>query len=78
MMGKALVTAKIESLEDLYQLERGILTDAEVRRVEVNDALVDTGATGLSLPAHLIQQLGLRPVRARRVQTAAGFVTVPM
>src|SRR6185437_4152038 len=56
-MGKVLVTAKIENLQDLYDVARGLLK--EVRRVEVTDALADTGAMMLSLPKALIQQLGL-------------------
>ena len=41
----------------------------------VEDAVVDTGATGLSLPKPLIKQLGLTPVRSRRAQTTNGIVT---
>ena len=41
----------------------------------VEDAIVDTGATGLSLPKPLIEQLGLTPVRSRRAQTTNGIVT---
>ncbi len=66
-MGSVLVTAKIESLEDLYQVDRGSLPADQVRRVEVTDALVDTGATILSMPKRLIDHLGLRPsARGRR------------
>ena len=75
-MGSVLVTAKIESLEDLYQVERGSLPADQVRRVEVKDALVDTGATILSMPKRLIDQLGLRPVRTRRARSSAGPVTL--
>ncbi len=75
-MGKVLVAAKVESLEDLFQVDRGSLSESEVRRIEVNDALVDTGATILSMPRRLIHQLGLRPVRTRQARTAAGMVTV--
>jgi predicted aspartyl protease len=75
-MGKVLVTAKVESLEDLFQVDRGTLPDDQVRRIEVDDALVDTGATILSMPTRLIRQLGLRPVRSRQARTAAGIVTV--
>src|SRR5262249_20111917 len=39
--GKVLVTAKIENLEDLFGVHKGLLTDDHVRRVEVSDALVD-------------------------------------
>jgi predicted aspartyl protease len=38
----------------------------------VSDALVDTGATLLSLPTRVIRQLGLSPVRARRVTSSIG------
>lgn len=75
-MGKVLVAAKVESLEDLFQVDRGSLSESEVRRIEVNDALVDTRATILSMPGRLIHQLGLRPVRTRQARTAAGMVTV--
>lgn len=44
-MRKALVAAKIENLQDLWEVERGLRTKEQVRRVEVTDALVDTGAT---------------------------------
>ena len=75
-MGKAFVDAKIENLADLYRVEQGDLTHDRVRRVEVDDALVDTGATILSMPKRLILQLGLRPVRTRQARTTAGPVTV--
>jgi predicted aspartyl protease len=77
-MGKVLITAKIESLEDLYGVELGHLSSDQVRRVEVKDALVDTGATILSMPKRLIDQLGLRPTRTRRARTSAGPVTLQM
>ena len=50
-MGKVTVSAKIENIEDLYEVDRGNLTPDEVRYVEVADALVDTDATMLSLSA---------------------------
>ena len=74
-MGKVLVEATIENLADLFELEKGTTT-VDVRRVEVSDALVDTGATMLSMPRRLIDQLGLRPVRTRQARTSAGPVTV--
>jgi len=76
VMGKVLVTAKVENLEDLYKVEQGSLTPDQVRSVEVNDALVDTGATILSMPKRLIEQLGLRPLRIRQARTSAGPVMV--
>ena len=75
-MGKVLVTAKVESMEDLFAVKKGLIKPEEVRSVEVTDVLVDTGATMLSLPRRLIAQLGLEPFRTRPVKTSAGPVTV--
>ncbi|HUY32109.1 MAG TPA: aspartyl protease family protein [Pirellulales bacterium] len=75
-MGKVLVTAKIENLEDLFNAKRGLLADDQVRRVEVTDALVDTGATTLLLPKRMIAALGLEPVRVREARGIGG--SVPM
>jgi predicted aspartyl protease len=71
-MGKVVVAATIENLDDLVFVRKGLLTDQDVRRVEVTDALVDTGATGLLVPRRLIDQLGLDPVRTRPSRTIAG------
>jgi clan AA aspartic protease len=75
-MGKVLVTAKIENLDDLFSAKKGLIPPEAIRSVEVTDALVDTGATGLSLPRRLIAQLGLEPLRTRRARTSAGPFTV--
>jgi predicted aspartyl protease len=75
-VGRILVTAKIESLGDLYMVEKGLLPAEQVRSVEVHDALVDTGATIVSMPKRLIDQLGLLPVRTRRAPSSAGSVTL--
>jgi predicted aspartyl protease len=77
-MGKVLVTARVENLEDLFSVHKGLLKPDEVRCIEVTDALVDTGASTLSLPKRLIAQLGLRPVRTRQARTSAGLVTLHM
>jgi predicted aspartyl protease len=42
----------------------------------VPDALVDTGATMLSAPKRIIEQLGLTPFRVRRVRTSGGTIDV--
>lgn len=75
-MGKVLVTAKIESMEDLFKMKCGLISEPEIRTVEVHDARVDTGAIGLSMPKRFIDQLGLTPLRQRRARTSAGDVTV--
>ena len=71
-MGKVLVAARIENLDDLFSVRKGLLREEQVRRVDVADALVDTGATGLLLPKRLIAQLGLEPLRIRPSRTIAG------
>ncbi len=75
-MGKVLVTARVENLSDLHLAERGVLDSNDVRAVDIEEALVDTRATSLSLPKSLIDQLDLRPVRKRQARTPAGIVTV--
>ncbi len=71
-MGKVLVTAKIENLQDLFDAHRGLLKPEQVRSIEVTDALVDTGATTLSLPKRIIAQLGLQAFATRRARTSGG------
>lgn len=75
-MGKVVVAAKIENLDDLFRAEKGEITSDQVRRVDVADALVDTGATGLLLPKKLIQQLGLRPFRVRSSRGLGGLLGI--
>jgi predicted aspartyl protease len=77
-IGRVVVAAKIENLVDLYEVEKGSLPHEKVRTVEVLDALADTGATFLSLPRRLIEQLGLRRYRTRRIRTAAGVTEAGM
>ena len=71
-MGRVVVEALIENLEDLWAFRRGTLSAEEVRRIVVADALVDTGATLLSLPARVIRELGLQAVATKRVTISAG------
>lgn len=73
-MGKVQVPAVIQNLEDLYKAESGTISADEVRRVEVPDALVDTGAVMLSMPKQLLARLGLKPFRKRTVRTVGGLV----
>lgn len=71
-MGKVLVTAQVENLMDLYEVSQGRLKAEEVRRLEVPNALVDTGATYLCLPQRFVQQLGLQRYRTRHARTSGG------
>ena len=74
-VGKVIVSAKIENLFDIEEVFKGRITDEQVRRLEVDDAMVDTGATTLSLPKRLIDQLGLRQLRTASARTANGTAT---
>jgi predicted aspartyl protease len=74
-MGRVVVSAKIENLSDLNRMGAGDIPAGAVRSIDVNDALVDTGATMLSLPSRLIAALGLKRHRTRTAKTAAGVVS---
>lgn len=77
-MGRVLTEATVESLQDLWDVHRGLLTPDKVRRIEVKDALVDTGATGLAMPSRFIQQLGLIRHGEKRATSTAGVCMVPL
>jgi predicted aspartyl protease len=77
-MGKVIVTAKIENLADLFDAEKGVLPDEKVRRLEVQDAVVDTGATTLLLPKRMIAALGLKPLRTRHSRGLGGDFQLPV
>jgi predicted aspartyl protease len=69
-MGRTTTEATVENYGDLWEADRGRLAADQVRRVVIPDALADTGATLLSLPTRLIQQLGLKKVGTRRVTSS--------
>jgi predicted aspartyl protease len=73
-MGKVVVPVLMENLEDLFRANSGEMSKDQVRTVEVQDALVDTGAVMLSVPKRMIAQLGLKPFRDRTVRTVGGIV----
>jgi len=75
VMGKTEVSAKIESLDDLFAAKKGQISSDQVRCIEVPNALVDTGVKFLSLPKRYVQQLGLRFARTQRFLTMAGVVS---
>ncbi len=59
-------------MKDLWDVERGRLPADQARRIVVPDALVDTGATLLSMPTRLIQQLGLSRTGSKHVTSSIG------
>jgi predicted aspartyl protease len=74
-MGVVLVTALIENQRDVDAADEGRIPDAQVRRFEVHDARVDTGATYVSVPMRLINQLGLKRIKTVQAKTMAGPVS---
>ena len=72
LVGRVTTEAKIESIKDLWAIEQGLKPPAEARVVVIPDALVDTGATLLSLPSSLIQKLGLKQVLTKRITSSIG------
>jgi aspartyl protease family protein len=68
-MGKVMETVKVTNDYDLTQAEAGSLDPAKVRTVEV-EALVDTGATMLMLPADVVERLGVAIRGHRKVRYA--------
>ena len=70
-MGRVTTHAKIESMKDLWAVEQGLIPPENARSVDVDDALVDTGATLLSMPLGLIHQLGLRQTGTKRVRSSS-------
>ena len=74
-VGRVLVSATIENVIDLHALSQGQIRDDQVHRVEVSDALIDTGATLLGLPRPLIDQLGIQQIRTGRAKTTTGLAT---
>lgn len=75
-VGVVLVDATITNEGDVVLHERGQLSPASIRSIDIQDMLVDTGATTLALPIDIIRELGLRHFRDVRVRTAAGESTV--
>ena len=68
-------TARIElaNNDELVLSNAGFMSSEDVRRITVEDALVDTGTTRLGLPPSLIEQLGLTPFRSEPVRTVNGI-----
>jgi predicted aspartyl protease len=75
-VGKVVVPAKIENLYELMKVSEGLASEADVHRLDVPDARVDTGATFLSMPTSLIRQLGLRLIEEKHARTATGMCSL--
>ncbi len=74
-VGRVIVSAKIENVIDLYGVSRGQIADDQVHRIEVDDALVDTGATLLGMTKQLIERLGIEQIGTGRARTTIGLAS---
>jgi len=72
-MDQVLTTITVTNRIDRVMAERGFIFAEEVRSVILDNVVVDTGATLLSLPDRIISQLGLIQVGERDVETSAGI-----
>jgi len=72
-MGQVITTITITNRIDRVLHERGFITAEEVRSVTANNALVDTGATMLCLPASMVSQLGLTLGGETNIETTGGL-----
>ena len=73
-MGQIFTSIMVTNATDLDNAEAGLIAPGELRSTGVDNVLVDTGATYLSLPADIIARLGLRVARTVRLETANGEV----
>jgi clan AA aspartic protease len=70
-MGKVMQLIKLVNRFDEQNVSLGLLEPGDVRTVEI-EALVDTGATMLVLPADVVARLGVPVAGVRRVRYANG------
>jgi clan AA aspartic protease len=66
---------KLVNSGDLRLARDGLLASEQVRSIEV-EALVDTGATDLVLPADVVAKLGLPEIDQREIRLADGSVRI--
>ncbi|MFN0053450.1 MAG: aspartyl protease family protein [Planctomycetales bacterium] len=71
-MGRVITEATVVNLKDEWDAERNLRPPGEVRRLVLDEALVDTGATTLALPTRFIRQLGLTKTRDRMAISSHG------
>jgi len=72
-MGKIMMKVKLTNQTDYSKAREGLTPPDRVRSVEV-EALIDTGATMLVLPADVVERLGLAEEGRRKVRYADGRV----
>jgi len=71
IMGKVIAQIELSNPIDEDLVQHGKLSPDQVRKIKL-DALVDTGATMLSIPEDQIKALGVRPIRSATSRYADG------
>jgi predicted aspartyl protease len=71
-MGKIITAITVTNYADHVFASRGLLSEGEVRSIELASVVADTGATLLCLPRNVIDKLGLEFEREVFVATATG------
>jgi clan AA aspartic protease len=70
-MGKVMQKIKLTNYADIVRAQGGHLAPEGVRSIEV-DALIDTGATTLVLPADVVAKMGFAHVEVKKMRLADG------
>lgn len=73
-VGRILTPILITNRADEIRAEDGSLPPERIRRVALDEVLVDTGATTIALPKSIIDRLGLEVAREVPVKTASGHM----
>lgn len=72
-MGKIHTKLTVINNIDEFRFDEGIITSDQIRSLQIEDVLIDTGATTLALPSKYIKQLGLKFMKTVAVSTASGI-----
>jgi len=72
-MGKVMQPIKLRNSNDVARADEGALPPTAIRTAQI-DALVDTGATMLVLPADVVATLGVPFQGTRKVRYASGEI----
>jgi predicted aspartyl protease len=72
IVGHVYTPVRITNNSDLVLAAHGVVSERDIRSIELEEMLVDTGASHLCLPADLIEQLGLELKEVIQVTTADG------
>lgn len=73
-MGKVTATIVVTNDVDQILADRGFIKAEEIRKITLENVLVDTGASMLSLPTAMAEKLGLTVKGLTSLKTAAGTV----